>query len=76
MIARRDRELVQELLEASKEVQGTWHEIKWIMGNVTRMMKEMMADMNYRMRFHSFQGLRVVSRAIAYGFIQVNGFRE
>ena len=71
MIASKDRELVEELKIATDQVAGTFDEIKWIMDNVSALMDTLMTDMNKRIWFHDFWGLRVVTRAIAYGFVQV-----
>ena len=72
MIVSKDHELVMDLKLAAEDVAGTFDEIKWAMGNVSHTMEELMKDMNKRIWFHDFWGLRVVSRAIAYGFVQVN----
>ena len=72
MIASKDRELVQDLQEAAHQVAGTFEEIKWIMDNVSSLITTLMRDMDKRIWFHDFWGLRVVSRAIAYGFVQVS----
>ncbi len=71
MIASRDTELVVALKEAARSVAGTFEEIKWIMGNVSSIMGSLMKDMDKRIWFHDFWGLRVVTRAITYGFVQV-----
>ena len=72
MIASKDRELVRDLQVAAEQVAGTFDEIKWIMDNVSSLMTNLMKDMDKRIWFHDFWGLRVVNRAIAYGFVQVS----
>ena len=72
MIVSKDKELVDSLKLAAKDVAGTFDEIRWAMGNVSQTMVTLMKDMNKRIWFHDFWGLRVVSRAIAYGFVQVS----
>ena len=72
MIVSKDEELVNSLKLAAKDVAGTFDEIRWAMGNVSQTMVTLMKDMNKRIWFHDFWGLRVVSRAIAYGFVQVS----
>ena len=72
MIVSKDSELVNDLKEAARDVAGTFDEIKATMDNVSALMIALMKDMNKRIWFHDFWGLRVVSRAIAYGFVQVS----
>ena len=75
MIVSKDHELVAALKLAAEDVAGTFDEIKWAMDNVSHTMETLMKDMNKRIWFHDFWGLRVVSRAIAYGFVQVSALR-
>ncbi len=72
MIVETDRGLVDALKVAARDVAGTFDEIKWIMDNVSWHMTNTMKDMDKRIWFHDFYGLRVVTRAITYGFVQVN----
>ena len=41
-----------------------------MMNNVSEVLSEAMEELIWRINFHDFFGLRVVERAIVYGFVQ------
>lgn len=70
VIAARDIELVQQLQKTARGIVGTVDAIELIMKNVSNILDKKTAQMGYRVWFHDFYGLRVVERAVMYGFVQ------
>ena len=70
VIAARDLELVKRLRYTAKGIVATVNRIEQIMMNVSSSLDRFTAEMGHRINFHDFYGLRVVERAVMYGFVQ------
>ncbi len=70
VIAERDRYVVEQLQEKAAKVDETVTQLEDIMHNVSKTLDHLKKDMSYRIMFHNFYGIRVIKRAVVYGFVQ------